>query len=303
MDKVQLDDARLFVAVVERQGFSAAARYLRQPKSSVSRAVSRLETALGVQLLKRTTRSLQLTEAGVRYHARVAPALGAVESASREVGELNDEPQGTLRITAPVDFGAARLATWVSEFTRRHPGVRVDAALTARHVDLIGEGFDLAIRAGRLADSSMVARKLAELSAGLFASEEYLARRGTPRRPADLLEHECVLFRPKKDRERWELVCGQKSERVDVTGPVAGDEYSFVHAAVLAGAGIGSLPTFLVNEQVETGNVVRVLPAWKQQRAGALYLVFSSARYLPRRVVVFRDFLLEKVGLETWDAS
>ncbi len=300
MPSAQLDDAAVFVAVVAHKSFSAAARALGQPKSSVSRAVSRLEAALGVQLLQRTTRTLHLTDAGARYHARVAPALGTVLAAAQEASDLQDTPHGTLRITAPVDFGVAYLADLVTAFTRVYPTVKVDCVLTGRTVDLVREGFDLAFRAGKLADSSLVARKLAELPIGLFASEAYLDVRGVPRRPTDLLEHDCVLFRPTDGRARWELTSGKRIERVDVTGPVAADDFAFVHRAVALGAGVGFLPTFLQRTDGSSPKLVRVMPSWDQYRPAALYLVLPSSRYLPRKVVVFRDFVIEKIRLGLW---
>ncbi len=295
MGTVQLDDAAVFVSVVDAGSFSKAARNLLQPKSSVSRAVSRLERELGVKLLERTTRSLRLTEAGKRYHSSVAPALSAVRDAEREVGELVLEVSGALRVTAPADFGVTHLADLVAEFTELHPNVRVEVVLTNRAVDLVREGFDLAFRFGRLADSSLIARKVGELSSWLVAAPSYLDRAKSLRSPQDLTRHECVLFRSSDGKQRWELCSKRGDARVDVTGRVAGDDMMFVKRAAIVGAGVALLPWFMSRGELEAGRLVRVLPAW-ERRGGGFYVVTPSARFVPRKVAAFRDHLLSRLG-------
>lgn len=292
---VQLDDAAVFVSVVDAGSFSGAARLLSLPKSSVSRAVSRLELELGVKLLERTTRSLRLTDAGKRYHSSVAPALSAVRDAAREVGELVEEVSGVLRITAPADFGITYLAELVAEFTAQHPEIRVDVVLTNRSVDLVREGFDLALRFGRLADSSLIARKVGDLSDWLVASPDYLCKVRAPRTPQDLAKHACVLFRAGDGKARWELYSKRGTARVDVAGRIDADDLLFVKHAVIAGAGIALVPWFMSREDVDAGKLVRVLPSW-ERRGAAFYIVMPSTRFLPRKVAAFRDHIVERLG-------
>ncbi|MEZ4221491.1 MAG: LysR family transcriptional regulator [Polyangiaceae bacterium] len=294
MGTVQLDDAAVFVSVVDAGSFSKAARTLSQPKSSVSRAVSRLERDLGVKLLERTTRSLRLTDAGKRYHAGVAPALTAVRDAQREVGALAEEVSGTLRISAPVDFGVAYLAEVVAAFTAEYPNVTVDAALTSRPVDLVREGFDLALRFGRLADSSLVARKVGELSDWLLAAPSYLKRARPLRSPQDLSKHDCVLFRSAEGKARWDLCSKRRTVRVDVAGRVLANDLLYVKRAAVAGAGIVLVPWFMSREELDAGTLVRVLPNW-ERRGAAFHIVVPSARFMPRKVAAFRDFLIEQM--------
>jgi DNA-binding transcriptional LysR family regulator len=289
---MDLNRAAIFVRVVDEGGFTAAARTLHLPKSSVSRAVSLLEEELGARLLQRSTRKIRLTEAGTTFYERASRGIAGVEEAAAAVGDLQASLRGPIRITAPGDAGVWLLAPLVSRFVELHPTVHLDVVLTQRVVDLVAEGVDFALRAGTLRDSSLVARKLGRVEAGLYAAPSYLARRGTPGRVADLARHDCILFRADRGRVTWTLNGPDHEERVEVTGPVAGDDFSFLHRIVLGGTGIGLLPSFLCRAAVDEGGLVRVLPRYAWRTAGSFHLVYSSARYLPHRAAVFRDFLL-----------
>lgn len=282
----------IFRRVVEDGGFSAAARTLGLPKSSVSRAVSELETELGVRLLQRTTRSVRLTDAGHVFHERAAPGLAGLEEAEVAVRELKGKLEGTIRITAPLDAGLMLLEPAVSTFVKGHPGIYVDIVLTARVVDLVAEGFDLAFRAGVVRDGSLIAKKVGRTTSRLYASPAYLERRGTPKTLADLAAHDCVLFRPVRGRSTWALTGPAGREEVDVAGPLGADDASFVRRAVSSGLGVGLLPAFVVAREVARKRIVQVLPDYAAEGA-PLSLVYPSARHLPRRVAVFRDFLAE----------
>jgi len=281
-----------FVEVVRQGSFTAAATELELPKSTVSRRVSRLESQLGVQLLLRTTRQLRLTEAGEGFYARVARVLEGVEEAARALAEEREVPRGVLRISVPPDF--ERLPELVTSFVARYPEVRVEVSAAARFVDLVAEGYDLAIRAGQLDDSSLIARRLSGVEMQLFASHEYLERRGTPESVEALADHDFVLFRPRHGVNTFALEGPDGQERIEVTGPVAADDLLFIRGAVLAGAGIGMLPRYIFGAERE--RVVRLLPAHCVVSAGAsVHLVYPAARHVPARVRAFRDHLLESL--------
>jgi DNA-binding transcriptional LysR family regulator len=292
---LDLNRVAVFVRVVEEQGFTAAAQALALPKSSVSRAVALLEAELGVRLLQRSTRRVALTEAGGAFYERAARGLAGIGEAASAVADMQGALRGPVRMTAPVDAGERMLGAPLARFVRRHPLVHVELVLTGRVVDLVEEGFDLALRAGPLRDSSLVARKLGDPEGGVYASPRYLARHGTPARVADLAGHRCVLFRPARGRSLWSLTGPSGEERVEVAGPIGADDLSFVRRMLLAGVGPGLLPTFLCARDVERGRLVRVLPAYRAFGA-PMHLVYPSARYVPRRVTVLRDFLLAALG-------
>jgi DNA-binding transcriptional LysR family regulator len=288
---MDLNRAAIFVRVVEEGGFTAAARALRLPKSSVSRAVSLLEEELGARLLQRSTRKIRLTEAGTTFYQRASRGIAGVEEAAAAVGDLQGSLRGPIRITAPADAGVWLLAPLVSRFAEMHPAVHLDVVLTGRVVDLVAEGFDFALRAGALRDSSLVARKLGRIETALYAAPAYLARRGTPARVADLASHDCVLFRADRGRATWHLSGPAGDERVEVSGPVGVDDFSFLQRIVVAGTGVGLLPSFLCRGAVDDRSLVRLLPGYAV-RTGAFHLLYSSARYLPHRAAAFRDFLI-----------
>ncbi len=292
---MDLNRVAVFVRVVEEHGFTAAARALSLPKSSVSRSVALLEAELGVRLLQRSTRRVSLTEAGAAFYERAARGLAGVGEAAAAVADMQGALRGPIRVTAPVDAGERLLAPAVARFVRRHPRVHVELVLTGRVVDLVEEGFDLALRAGGLRDGSLVARKVGESEGGVFASPRYLTKRGTPARVEDLARHRCVLFRPTRGRATWALRGPGGEERVEVGGPLGVDDLSFVRRALLDGVGVGLLPSFMCARDVERGRLVRVLPEYRAFGA-PIHLVYPSGRYVPRRVVAFRDFLLDRVG-------
>jgi DNA-binding transcriptional LysR family regulator len=292
---VDFNRIAVFVRVVEDRGFTAAARALGLPKSSISRSVALLEASLGVRLLHRSTRSVTLTEAGTAFYERASRGLAGVEEAAAVVTDLQAVVRGTIRVTAPVDMGVSMLEPAIARFARRHPAVHFDVVLTGRVVDLVEEGFDLALRAGPLRDGSLIARKIWSVESALHASPRYLARAGVPATTGDLLAHRCVVFRPGGGSSGWKLKGPSGEEVVNVKGPVTVDELSFARRSVLAGVGIGLLPMFLCARDVERGRLVRVLPDHVAP-GPPLHLVYPSARYLPHRVGVFRDFLIEALG-------
>lgn len=293
---MDLNRVAAFVRVVHDGSFTAAARALGVPKSSVSRSVAQLEQELKIRLLHRTTRKLHLTDAGAAFYERAARAIADLGDATAAAADMSADLRGTVRLTAPVDFGVIVLASLVARFVRAHPTIRVETILTGRIVDLVGEGIDLAVRAGQLRDSSLVARRIGPLSAALFATPRYLAKHPAPSRVADLAGHACVVFRPSQTKSTWTLAHrdGEQAS-VEVRGPVSSDDLGFVRKAVLSGVGVGLLPEFLVLRDEERGKLVRLLPEWAQHGA-TLSIVYPSARFVPQRVVVFREFLVRELA-------
>jgi DNA-binding transcriptional LysR family regulator len=287
---MSLDLLAVFEAVARTKSFSAAARELGLPKSSVSRAVARLEADLRAQLLFRTTRQVSLSPAGTALYDRVTPLLASLRTALADVPEREEEPSGTLRVTAPVDLGVLFLAEVMTRYTARHPAVSVDLHLTGRVVDLVAEGFDVALRvATKLADSSLVARRAAPIVLRLFASPLYLARRGTPRSEGELDGHDWVVFRSGPQRLQ---VAASRRAPAPPQGRIVCDDLLFVRDAVRAGAGIGLLPAFMADADAASGALVRLLPRFEQP-AGHLHIVTRPARHVPRKVTAFRDLVLE----------
>jgi DNA-binding transcriptional LysR family regulator len=295
---MDLNHVHAFVRVVEQGSFTGAARALNLPKSSVSRSVSHLEKGLGVMLLQRTTRKLHLTDAGRLYFDKARAALGELEDAGAVVTKLGTEPRGTVRLTAPADMAALLLADIIGDYLRKHPKVQVELSLSSRRVDLVEEGIDLAVRAGPLGDSSLVARKVGTAMAGLYASPKYLRRKGRPRTAADLAEHECILYRAVRGTAKWELSGPRGDETVQVRGAISADDITFVHAAVLEGLGIGMLPMFRCASNTRQA-LERVLPEL-QSRGSPVHVVMPSVRQQTAAIASFREFLIERLLQVTW---
>ena len=292
MTTPDLNRIAVFVRVVETGSFTGAAAALRLPKSSVSRSVARLEHDLGVRLLQRTTRSLHLTDAGHAYYEQASRALAGLDEAQASVSEMTTKPRGTVRVTTVLDIGVNVVAGIVARFVRQNPEIHVEMVLTGRLLNLVEEGIDLAVRAGTLDDSSLVARKVGTLEARLLAAPGYIRRRGTPRTVAELAGHDCVIFRGRRGAGTWALTGPKGVERVEVSGPVSADDYAFLRQILLAGGGIGLLPWTTCTGDIERGRLVRILAEYSAP-GGALHVVYPSAQYVPQRVALLRDFLVK----------
>ena len=289
----ELDEIATFVRVVEAGGFSAAADSLGVPKSTVSRRVARLEERLGVRLLHRTTRRMRPTPEGVAFYEKVAPAIGTLKEATVEVLEGRDHPRGHLRISAPVDFGTAYLSEIVTTFLKTYDDVSVEFVLTGDYVDLVADGIDGAIRGGKLADTSLVARRLGMTAFWLVASPAYLNEHKRPKKPADLERHACIVHRPTVPKDTWTLIGPKKtSSTVRVHAKLHSDSFSFNRSAAIAGAGITRLPAFLAAEEIGAGRLERVLPS-HHFGGSPLQFIYPSARQLPAKTAAFRDHLVE----------
>jgi DNA-binding transcriptional LysR family regulator len=267
----------------------------------VSRVVSRLEQSLGVRLLERSTRSLSLTEVGRELFERAVGILASVDDAERAVQRSLGEPRCTLRLSCGVEFGMLAVSGWIDRYLRQHAQVRVDADFSGRVVDIVHEGFDLAIRVGPLADSVLAARRLGAIDYALYAAPSYLARRAAPEDPAALAvlaAHETLLFAGASRQPAWMLRQGERSQRVELQQPrlVANNSFAVRDAAV-AGLGIAQLPRLLGDPEERAGRLAVVLPSWTPPSV-PVHAVFASARYLTPKVRAFIDLALQSFGEE-----
>lgn len=289
---MELATLRAFVKVVQTGSFTRAAEALDTQKAYLSRVVTQLEKELGARLLERTTRSLSLTEIGREFFERAVGILASVEDAERAVQKAQGEPRGVLKLTCGVEFGMIAVSGWISDYLARYPQVRVDADFTGRIVDIVHEGFDLAIRVGPLADSTLTARKLGELGYGLYASPGYLARRTAPVEPGDLASHETLAFSGGSHQATWVLSHGQQVERVTVQPRLKANNVFAVRDAAVAGLGIAQLPILVADAAVRAGQLRSVLMEWSPPTV-PVHAVFASARYLTPKVRAFIDLASE----------
>lgn len=294
---MDFNDVPLFVRIVESGSFSAAAADLGVQRSSVSRGIARLEKALDVRLLQRTTRKLGLTDAGQAFYERVRGAVSGIEEALDTAREFGHEPRGTVRMTTLPDSAHFNLAEVIAEFAKKYPHIRVELVLTARTVDLVAEGFDLAIRAGRLVDSSLIARRVGPTPLALFAAPSYLKRAGVPESLADLKRHECVLFRSRGPKATWHFTGPNGEEAASVQGQVSADDMTFLTRLCMAGAGIAVIPVALAREPALSGAISLVLGEYRVN-GGSVYVVLPSASFVPARVALLRDHLVEHLERE-----
>lgn len=291
----QLAHTAVFVRVVEAGGFSAAARTLGMTKSAVSKQVARLEALLGVQLLRRTTRSLGLTEAGRELHARAGEALALLKDAHGLLAGLSEQPRGQLRVTSPVTFGRRCLAPLVPALLQQHPGLQLQLVLMDRPADLAAEGFDAAVRIGPAMPDGAVARKLLDIDYLLCASPAYPPARRV-KQPEDLAAIACLRYGEGEPGAVWQFKGEAGVRRVRVQGPLQVNNSELLREAVLQGLGVALLPSFLVAEDLRAKTLRRLLPGW-QVRAPfgtAAHLVWMPARHLPAKTRVFIDFLLQR---------
>jgi DNA-binding transcriptional LysR family regulator len=291
-----LTDIAIFVKVVELSSFTAAAEALEMSQPVVSKAITRLEEKLGARLLNRTTRKLSLTEAGSALYRRAAQALSQIEDAELEVASFQTEPRGTLRVSAPMSFSILHMGSLLARFSTRYPGVTLDFQLDDRTVDLVQEGFDLAIRIGQLEDSSLVARRIIPCPVVLCAAPSYLATHGTPQVPEDLLEHECLVYTNLRSPREWRFTDKTGAQHVvPVNGRLHSNNGLVERDAAVAGLGIVSLPTFYVGDELRSGTLVPILCEYTPTPV-ALYAVYPQQRKLLPKVRAFIDFLVEHFG-------
>lgn len=281
-----------FVRVVGAGSFSAAARQMGRSKARVSQTISALEADLGVVLLQRTTRSLKLTDQGSTYFTRAAELVGEVDALEAAVKRERGELEGRLRVTAPPGLVARHLSVLTTSFRKKHPKVDLDLDLTHRMVNLVEESIDVAIRVSELADSSLIAKKIAPAPVVAVASPGYLERHGRPRTPADLREHACLVDTNFRDQQRWKFVHRGKKQTVSVTGPFRVNSPVAIRELALDGQGVALIAKFAVDEDLRRGRLVEVLRN-KVAMAWSIYALHPRREYTPARVRAYIDHLVD----------
>lgn len=296
MSTDRLADIAVFARVVELGSFTRAADALGVSKAVVSKYVSRLEQRLGARLLQRTTRRLALTEPGTALYRRSAGALAELREAENDVAQLTGAPRGVLRVSAPTYFGSVTLAPVLKDFRARYPEVALDLDLDDRIVDLVKERFDLAVRISAMTDSSLVARRLAPCPLAVVASPEYLARRGVPRAPADLREHDCLGYSLSRNPDEWRFRPPRgRWIAVTVRSAIRCNNDFALKQAALDGLGLAMFPSFFVERELAEGRLRRVLAGYGTGEL-SINVVYATRRHLLPKARVFVDFLVERFG-------
>jgi len=292
----------VFTAVIEQGSFSKAAEKLNITKSAVSKRISGLEAQLGVKLLHRTTRKLSLTEAGERYFRYAIQALHAAQEAENAATELQNVPQGTLRISVPMSFGRLHLAPIIPTFLKQYPQIEIHMDMSDTWSDVIAGGFDIALRAADLPDSSLIARKITKIHSVLCASPEYLTEFGTPKTPHALIQHNCLLYSYHSVINEWKFIKNDEEVTVQISGNYQVNNSEALRESVLQGLGIGRLTTFVAGKDIKEGRLVPILNTYKMPYQ-TLYAVFPEKQYMPVKIRVFIDFIISHLGGDSphWD--
>ena len=296
---MDLANLNLFVDVVRRGSFAATARDHDVAPSSISRAIAALEQELSVRLFQRTTRRLTLTEAGSSYFDKVSPLVEQLDDAGAAIADVGQEPRGTLRATASVSFGHKCVLPVLPDLLAKYPKLSIDLVLTDQVVDLVSERIDVAVRLGRLPDSSLIAQKLADMPYIICASPDYLRRHGRPKRPADIMRHECLLFPIGGFRSHWTFVdrAGRR-QIVPVAGRVVISNAIALQECARAGLGLSLLSRWLTDDDVASGKLVDVFPNHRVTATdfkSAAWLVYPSRAYVPQKVRVFAEALQKRM--------
>lgn len=293
MDKYQ--EMRVFTAVVDAASFVAAGEALGMSKAAVSRYVSELEQRLGVRLMHRTTRKLSLTPEGELFLARCRDILSGIDAAEAEISTRSVTASGLLKVSVPVSFGIQHLAPLWREFLDQHPQVTLDVQLADRVIDLVDEGFDLAVRIARLPDSSLVSRRLASTRLVLCAAPSYLERCGTPAHPSELAQHDVVGYSLMAMGDQWQFTGPEGPVSVKVRPRLWSNNGDTCIAAALQGAGIQLQPTFLIGPQLHSGQLVEILPQFRSAELG-IYAVYPSRKFVLPKVRALIEFLAAKLA-------
>jgi DNA-binding transcriptional LysR family regulator len=284
---MDFNEAAVFVKVVQTGSFSAAARQLGLPTSTVSTRVSRLENRLGITLLQRTTRRIHLTEAGTVYYHHASQGLGHMLEAEAAIDEARQQPQGRLKLTAPADLGDNLLAGLIERTQREFPALELELLLTDRYIDLVAEGVDVAIRTGELRNSSLIAKSLGTIRWALFASRDYLKQSAPLVVPQDLHAHHCLQFTP-MGRDAWNLSNSHSSMSIPLHARTMANSIGVIKSMAENGQGVALLPTFICKQGLASGNLLCVLPEW-QGKADPVHLVYPRQRFMPPKLCAFID--------------
>ncbi len=296
------ENMNAFVRVVETGSISAAADHMNVAKSVVSRRLKELEEHLGVELFHRTTRQMNLTDSGRAFYQQSVRILADILEAEHATSQVHGALKGTLKVALPLSFGLMHLGPAINEFLQAHPDIEFDLDFNDRQVDLLAEGFDLAIRIANLPDSSLIARRLAPIQTVMCASPAYLERMGTPQSPQDLIHHRCLVYNLIGNLENWNVfeASGQLI-KTRITPYLKASNGEFLRDAAIDGQGIVLLPTFIVYQEIERGALVPLLTNYRYSPLAA-YAIYPQTRHLSQRVRAFVDFLVRRFeGLPYWD--
>jgi DNA-binding transcriptional LysR family regulator len=297
----RFDEMRVFAAVVDAGSFIGAADALAMSKAAVSRHVAELEARLGVRLLHRTTRRLSLSAEGEVFHTRCKELLASVEEAEAEITARSGEASGLLKLNVPFTFGLMHLAPLWAEFMARHPKVTLDVTLADRVVDLVEEGFDMAVRIARLQNSTLVSRRLSSTRLVLCASPAYLRERGVPTHPSQLAQHEVIAYSLFSMGENWAFTGPDGAVAVKVTPRLRTNSGDTCRIAALRGLGLVLQPSFLVGPDLRAGTLVEVLPDYRSLELG-VYAVYPSRKFVSPKVRLLVDFLVDAFRTRAWPA-
>ncbi|MBN8941679.1 MAG: LysR family transcriptional regulator [Rhizobiales bacterium] len=295
MDKI--DDLEAFLAIVETGSLTAAARRLDRSLQSVSRALATLEQSVGVELIRRTTRQSQPTEAGLAFHRRVRPAFDEIAAARREAASRRAEPSGHLTIGAPVLFGPAQLVPVIAAFMERHPAIEISLKLSDRFADLQDEGLDLAVRIGELPDADLMAKRLGALRRVAFGAPSYFARFGRPEHPDALARHCCIVRNAGGDADKWPFQVDGRPRTVKVSGRFRADSTAATYKAVALGLGIGFTPLWQIRDLVDRGEVELILTTFEPPKA-PIHAVWPASKLPLAKTRLFIDFLARELKAE-----
>jgi len=299
----QLKSMEVFVRVVETGSFIAASEALNISRPMASKHVQRLEDRLGVRLLNRTTRTVSMTEAGRSFYLRCQSIFASIDEAISEASNLQIEPRGRLRVTAPLSFGRDHITRAVAAFQATYPDISMDLTLNDRVADIVDEGFALAIRIGTLSDSSLIARRLAPCRMLVCAAPSYLAAHGIPQHPRDLAQHNCLVYAPSAFESSWEFQEEGERIRVEIAGDFRANFGEAIVAAAAAGRGVVLEPSFTVGPYIRSGDLKPILTDFPVESLG-VFAVYPQARLLPQKVRVFIDHLAATFGQEPyWDEN
>lgn len=296
---MDLNDIVVFTKVVETKSFTGAADQLGLPKSTVSRKLAQLEERLGVRLVQRTTRKLALTDIGQAYYERASRIVADVAAAEQLVTDMQATPRGRLRVTAPVDISALFLGEIIAAFISAHPEINVELDASDRVVDLIEEGFDVAVRFGPLPESTLIARRLGSFEAVLCASPAYLARRPAPATIEELEDHDKVLFLPTTRAQGWTMINGDATFELAPPARFSSNNIMAVREAVRTGGGITAVPEFMVGCDLHDHKLVRILPEWRG-RPSEMHAVYPARQNIPPRLSLFLDHLTASFNPPPW---
>lgn len=290
---------RVFSAVAKNGSFSDAAKKLSISKAMASKHVQSLEHSLGVRLLDRTTRKLNLTDVGSAYYAKADSILADIDEAELAISQLNSEPKGTLKIMAPPSFGAFHLSRALSVYLRKYPDISTEIELTNRMPDLVEDGIDLAFYLGELDDSTFVARKIASTRRVICASPYYLKQNGTPQTPDDLTKHNCMIYAPGTILNEWDFINNNEKIKVKVSGDIQCNDGNALRIAAIQGCGIAQLPTYMVGLDIQSGCLNALLEKYEPEKL-PIYAIYNHRKYLSAKIQTFVEFMYEQYQPEAY---